>query len=323
MLAAGRGLAGLVGSRSLGGRARLKIGGREAIAHGGAAKRTARLPHGERLLVAVEHLGGDRGPGEALGALPRAAGHARAQRRVQREHTQRLRERERVACGNEQAVGALAHDVAIAGDVRGDHRRRRGEGLGQHHAEALAAERGGAQHLSACELRALALLGDLAERLHAACVEHHVRDLLGACADERERGVYLLAQRFEGAQQHGQPLALDGLADEQDPQRPCGILIGARRGRGLVLQAHAVGDDAVAPAVEALRRPGGRFGDCDAHVQAVHAPAPAERQRGDAVREQVLGVGVEGADERQLPERAERVPTEAAGRRARGCAATS
>ena len=30
------------------------------------------------------------------------------------------------------------------------------------------------------ELGELALLGDLAERAHAAVVEHHVRDLLGA-----------------------------------------------------------------------------------------------------------------------------------------------
>ena len=43
-------------------------------------------------------------------------------------------------------------------------------------------------------------------------------------------------------------------------------------------------------------------------MQAVHAPPAAERHRRDAVRERVLGIGVEGADERQLAGRAERVP---------------
>ena len=59
----------------------------------------------------------------------------------------------------------------------------------------------------------------LPSALHAAVVEHHVRDLLGAGADERERRRHLLAQRLERAQQHRQALAFDGLADEQDPQR--------------------------------------------------------------------------------------------------------
>ena len=45
-------------------------------------------------------------------------------------------------------------------------------------------------------------------------------------------------------------------------------------------------------------------------MQAVHAPAAAERAGGEAVREDVLGVGVEGADERQLAGAAERVPAE-------------
>ena len=75
-----------------------------------------------------------------------------------------------------------------------------------------------AQHLGARELGELALLGDLAERAHAAVVEHHVRDLLRARADERERRRHVVAQRLERAQQHRQALAFDGLADEQDPQ---------------------------------------------------------------------------------------------------------
>ena len=99
--------------------------------------------------------------------------------RIEREAAQRLGQRERVAGRDEQAVDAVAHDVAIAGDVGGEHRRRRGERLGQDHAEALAVQRGRAEHVRARELGELALVGDLAERLHAAVVEHHVRDLLG------------------------------------------------------------------------------------------------------------------------------------------------
>ena len=73
-------------------------------------------------------------------------------------------------------------------------------------------------------------------------------------------------------------------------------------------QVYSVGDDAVAPAVEAPSRPGGRLGDGDAGVQAVHPPTPAERDGRDPVREDVLGVGVEGADEREIAGRAESVP---------------
>ncbi len=134
----------------------------------------------DRLLVAVEHLGGDVRPGEALGALARGERHALAPAWIERERAQRLGERERVAGGHEQSVAPVAHDVAVAGDVRGDHRRRGGERLRQHHAEALAVQRGRAQHVGALQLGELALLGDLAERPHAAVVEHHVRDLLGA-----------------------------------------------------------------------------------------------------------------------------------------------
>ncbi len=79
----------------------------------------------------------------------------------------------------------------------------------------------GAQSTSAqAQLGRLLRLGDLAQRVHAAVIEQQRRDLLGGCPHERERGGHVLAQRLEGAQQHGQPLALDGLADEQDAQRP-------------------------------------------------------------------------------------------------------
>ena len=177
------------------------------------------LADGEGLLVAVEHFGGDVRPGEALGALARRDSHART---AGGSSASRRRASARASAspgGDELPVATVADDVAVAGDVRGDDGRGGGERLGQDHAEALAVQRGRAQHVGARELCELALLGDLAERAHAAVVEHHVGDLLGAGADERERRRNVLAQRLERPQQDRQALAFDGLADEQDPQR--------------------------------------------------------------------------------------------------------
>ena len=50
-------------------------------------------------------------------------------------------------------------------------------------------------------------------------------------ADHRELGGDVLAQRLEGAQQDRQPLALDRLADEGDPQRLVRHARGAAPGR--------------------------------------------------------------------------------------------
>ena len=55
---------------------------------------------------------------------------------------------------------------------------------------------------------------------------------------------------------------------------------------------------AVVAAEEAPRGPGGGLGDGDAHVQAVEHAARAQHV-GDPVGQRALGVGVEGADERQ------------------------
>ena len=107
----------------------------------------------------------------------------------------------------------------------------------------------------------------------------------------------VLAQRLEGAQQDRQPLALDGLADEGDAQR-CAVASGrAAAGRGAG-QVDPVGDDPVAPAVEAPARPGGGLGHGDAHVQPVELSPRARDHVAQAVGQRVLGVGVERADER-------------------------
>ena len=76
-------------------------------------------------------------------------------------------------------------------------------------------------------------------------------------------------KRLEGAQQHGQALAALGAADEQDVERAAGPPgIGAGRA-----QVHAVGDDAVAAAVEPARGPLRGLGHRDARAQlGVEAP---------------------------------------------------
>src|SRR5439155_26375504 len=68
----------------------------------------------ERLLVAVEHFGGDVGPGEALGALARGDGHAHPPCGVERESAQGLGERVRIAGGQQLPVETVAHDIAVA-----------------------------------------------------------------------------------------------------------------------------------------------------------------------------------------------------------------
>ncbi len=259
---------------------------------------------GDRLLVAVGGFGRDVGPGEALRTLPRRARHALAPSRIQRERAQLLGECQRVARRREHAVLAVAHDVAVTGDVGRDHGRGGGERLRQDHAEALAALRRRAQHVGLAQARELLLLGDLAERLDPGAVEGHVSDLFGARTDERELRGHVLAKGLEGGDQNRQALALHGLPDEEDAQL---LALGApalRHG----LQVHAVGDDPVVAAEEAACGPRGRFGDREPRVQPVHAPPPAERDGGDAVGQGVLGVGVEGPHQRQLAGGAQRVP---------------
>ena len=277
----------------------------------------------DRLLIGVEYFPRDVRPCKPLRTLPGGARHLRTHALVEDQPAQRLGKRQRVPGRREQAIGPVAHDVAITGDVGGHDGGGGGEGLCQNHPEALAAERRRADDMRTSELRALALLGDLPERAHAAIVEHHVGDLLGGGADERERRRRdVLAQRLERRQQDGEALALDGLPDEQDPRarrparqaapRPAriGMFPPAHHIRMLVLDVNAVRDDPVAPAVEAPGGPGCGLGDGDTGVQAVHPAASAERAGRDAVGQAILGIGMKGSDERQAGNAAERIPGE-------------
>jgi hypothetical protein len=284
---------------------RLQVGGTRARADRGALHDALRRRRRDRVLVGFEHLLRDVRPGEALGAHGGGAAHRDASGRREPQVAQRLRERGRVAARHEHRVDAVAHHVAVAGDVRGHDGRAGREALRQHHPEALAAERRGDQQVSRFEHAPLLGVVDTAEHRHAAIVEQQRLDLVAIGADDRQLRRDVLAQRLERAQQHRQPLALDGLPDERQPQWPVGV--GDTRG-ALLGHDDAVGDDPIAAAEEALRGPRSGLGDGDALVQVVEAAARAE-QAGDVVRQPVRRVAVERADERQ-PRRRHRVPAQ-------------
>ena len=184
-----------------------------------ARRRARERGHRDRVLVGAEDVLRDPRPRVALRGVRGAPAEALAALGVQREVAQRRGQRRRVAARDEDAVAAVGHDVGVAGDVRRHDRRARGERLRQHHAERLAAERRRDQEVGLAQRLALALVGDLAQRVDAAVVEQHAVDLVGRRADDLELDGQVLAQRLEGAQQHRQPLALDRLADEDELQR--------------------------------------------------------------------------------------------------------
>ena len=279
-------------------RERDAVGRARADPDGGARERALGLLDGARVLVGGGDLGGHPRPRVALRAAGGARGEVARAGRVEREVAQRLRQARGVAARDEQPVAAVRDDVAVARDVRGDDRRAGRERLREHHPERLAAQRRGAQHVGGLQRGALLGVADPPERRDALGVEQHRRELLWLHAHDGQLGGHLAAQRLEGAQQHRQPLALDGLADEHDPQRLPGRAHARRRypaGR----QVDAVGDHAVVAPVEAPAGPGGRLGDGDPRRQVVELAARAH-QRGDRVRRAALGVAVERADQRRV-----------------------
>ena len=209
-----------LGRRRSAGQLRPEIGRPGAEEHAGALAGGRRPRHGDGVGVGLQHLAGDGRPGVARRVRPRLDGHRGAALGRHGEVAQGLGQGRRVAAREEHAVDPVAHDVAIAGDVGGDDRRAGGERLGEHHAEALAAQRGRDQQVGGGQRRGLLGVGDLAQHGDALrAVEHERLDLvaIGAHDDELDRDV--VAQRLEGAQQHGKPLALDRLADEGQAQR--------------------------------------------------------------------------------------------------------
>jgi hypothetical protein len=107
----------------------------------------------------------------------------------------------------------------------------------------------------------------------------------------------VLTQRLERAQEHRQALSLDRLPDEDQPQRRVGI---ARHFGQLGRHLDPVRDDAVLAAVEAPAGPRSGLGNGDAHMKVVELALGPEHEVGEeAVAERVLGVAVEGADQRR------------------------
>jgi hypothetical protein len=277
--------------------AREPVGRTHAGAHGEAVDPAHWRRGGDldRVLVGAQHLPGHVRPGVARCVLGRGVRHRSAALVVDREIAQRLGQRGRVAAREQHAVDAVTHDVAVAGDVGGDDRRARGEGLREDHPEALAAQRRRGQHVRAREDGLLRGVVDLAQRLDVPVVHDEVGDLGGPGAHQRQPRRHDLAQRLEGAQQHRQTLALHGLADEDDLER-VGRAGGDRRLGGYL---DAIGDHAVVATEEPAPRPRGGLRDGDPHRQPVQPPARAE-QVGDVVRDAVVGVAVERADERDV-----------------------
>ena len=245
----------------------------------------------DRALVDLGDLGGHARPREALGTLARGHGHPLAASRVGCQGAQRLAELDRVARRHQQAVHAVPDHVAVSRDVGGHDRGARGERLGQHHAEALAAERGRAEQVHGAEQAPLLLLGHPPDHVHALRVEQERLDLLGGDARDREPRAHAgAAQRLEGPQQDRQALAPLGATDEEDLQ----VVPGRRPGPGGG-QVHAVRDDAVAAAVEAACGPRRGLGHGHPGAQLVVEATRADDVRGHVVRHAGRGVGVEGA----------------------------
>ena len=236
-------------------------------------------------------------PGEALHGRCSGPGELAAALRLVVEVTQGLRQRLRVGRRDQHAVDSVADDVAVARDIRGDDGRSRGEGLGEHHAEALAAERGRRQHICGQQLLVLGRVVDLSERADPARVDQQRRELGLARPDHGQLRGDVLAQRLERAQQQRQPLAFDRLSDEQDPQHV--VFTPACQGpiERLLVELDAVGDHAVAPTEPAPPAPRGRLRDSDPHSQPVQHLRGAEAV-GDRVRKALGRVGMEGPDQR-------------------------
>jgi hypothetical protein len=250
----------------------------------------------DRVLIDLDHLAGHVWPGEALGALARGLGHRGAPVGVEGQRPEGLAERDRVSDRHEHAVKPVASDFAIAGDVRGHHRGARGERLREHHAEALAAERGRAEQVGLAQQAPLLGVVHGPRDLNALRLQEQRLDLLDGGPGDREASLDPgTAQRLEGPQQHGEALALLGAAHEQDLQLLVRAqLIRARRG-----QIHPIRHDPVAAAVVALRGPARGLRHRDAGAQLRVDPARTEDVRGQLVREGARRVGVERAHHRR------------------------
>ena len=140
------------GSRSDGRRGPPSAGRRPAQWENRSAA-SGRLRSLDRALVDGGHLVRDPRPRVPLRAAASRFAHLLQALGLEVHPLQLLGQALRVPGRDEEAVDAVADDVAVAGDRGGDHRGARGKGLGQDHAEALAGERGRAEQVGVVQLR--------------------------------------------------------------------------------------------------------------------------------------------------------------------------
>ena len=272
----------------------------------------------DRVLVGVHHLVGDARPGEPLDVRCRRPGHLAAALGLVLQVAQRLGER-----------------LRVAGAGRARRRRRRGRRRGSRRCPRRppacrprtprsAPSRSSRRRATARTARRRCLELALLARRRRPC-RARVRRGRRASAAPSSSGVGPITVSSVGMcsrsasnarSSSGRPLRSTAWPTNtiRSVVAELGRAAAAARVR---VDVHAVGDHPVVAAEPAPAGPGGRLGDGDPHVQVVEHPARADHV-GEPVREALVRVGVERADERQ-PGRSRSPPSRSAARPARGC----
>ena len=228
---------------------------------------------------------------------------------VDRERAKGLGKLERHAGGTSSPSRPWVTTWPVAGDVGRDDRSAGRERLGQDHAEALAAQRRGAQHVGLVQAAPELLVVHAAVRLdavHAALDLGEQRlDALGGPHRSPRGGRNVPAQTREGGQQHGQALALLLAADEHDLQGVVDRLRPARRR----VEVDPFGITSYVP--PKYRSPVQRrgLGDSDPRVSLL-STRRAPIARAIAFGSQLGRIGVEGADHRRAASKRAGVPAD-------------
>ncbi len=274
------------------------VGGREPHAARHPLDDTLRLLLGgypDRVLVGGHHLGGDVRPREPLRTLARGLAHAGAPLRVDREVVQRLAERGRVA-GRRRARRrcrrarrrdsprcrrprpACPRRTPRSAPCRSSPRRATARTAGPSRAAAATSpprRRGRAPP----RRRTSSRYGSTSSCVAPATVSRAFTPTPCSASNARSST--------------GRPFR-----SSARPTNSSRSSSDSGRGPvGAALTCNAVGDHAVAAAVEALGGPARRLGHGDAHVHLVVEPAHPDRAGRDPVRD-ARRVGVEGGDQR-------------------------
>lgn len=166
-------------------------------------------------------VGGGGDPAGVLGIYGTGvfAGSAEpfTQRRVGEEVGERVRERIGVA-GRYESAAPRGQDVLVARDGGGDDRNALSHRLGDDDAEALAPQRGRAEHVGAPEQQPPLAVGKPAvsgDSARLICDRARAQELVPVHPDQVEADA--LRKPVEGGQQHVQPFARFGAPDEEYP----------------------------------------------------------------------------------------------------------